>query len=555
MEIAISIIAILSIIIGFNIFTKINKKKYIESKFGKKQNREFTKLEDEKYLKEAFNLISKYNNTEILIDDNTWNDLEMFKIFDLINNTQSSLGSEALYSILRQINISDDFEKHFTELMEDLSKDDKKRLKIQVILNSIGKSEANRALTYIFSDVNMEKNNLIKYILMGTLPIIGIILIAFKINPFGLMLLSSSVFYNFIFTYTQNNVNEGNYSKINYVLKMINASKKILKLDTPSKEILKNEINKIKTLTKISILGKTESGSDVELIANFINTVFMLPLISYEIAKKHIKNNKTAVVEIWKEVGNIESAISILSYKQLIGRENYIKPDFTQNHQINATNVKHPLLQNPVGNDVKADGIFLVSGSNASGKSTYVKSIAINAILSQTIFMALANSFSLKKGNILTSMAIKDDVEEGDSYFIAEIKSLKRLIEDLDNGNLSYYFIDEILKGTNTIERIASSASIIKYLSDNDAIAYIATHDIELTEMFNDEIQNIHFKEIIDENNQIVFDYKLHQGPSNTKNAIKLLDIMKFPRTIVTESNERVMYFLENRKWDVLSDW
>lgn len=147
-------------------------------------------------------------------------------------------------------------------------------------------------------------------------------------------------------------------------------------------------------------------------------------------------------------------------------------------------------------------------------------------------------------------MAIKDDIEKGDSYFVAEIKSLKRLIEDIDKGNISYYFIDEILKGTNIIERIASSASIIRYLYDNNSIAYIATHDIELTEMFNVKIENIHFREKIDDENNIVFDYKLHVGPSNTKNAIKLIEIMNFPKLITEESNNRVAYFLKIRKWN-----
>ena len=155
----------------------------------------------------------------------------------------------------------------------------------------------------------------------------------------------------------------------------------------------------------------------------------------------------------------------------------------------------------------------------------------------------------MKKGNILTSTAIKDDVEKGDSYFIAEIKSLKRLIEDVKKGNISYYFIDKILKGTNTIERIATSSSVISYLPENNSIAYIATHDIELTEIFKDKVENIHFKETIDKNNNIVFDYKLYNGPSQTKNAIKLLEVMNFPKSIVDESNKRVTDFIEKRIW------
>lgn len=473
----------------------------------------------------------------------------MYKIYDLINNTQSSLGSEALYCILRQINITTEFENHFTNILKDFSNNDEKRLNSQVALNQIGRFESNRAIRYILTEVKKEKNNLYKYILMRILPIIGIALIALGINPYGFMILSGSIVLNFMFTYSKNNVYENEYRKINYILNIISASKKISKFDISNKRILIDGLNKLKTLSRISILGKSSSGADVEVLMHLVNTVFMIPLISYEIAKKHIKENTDTLIAIWKEMGNIESAISVLSYKTLLGENNFTYPKFVEKHLINGTNVRHPLVENAIGNSVNADNVFIVSGSNASGKSTYVKSIAINAILSQTIFLAIADQFSLKKGTILTSMAIKDDVENGDSYFIAEIKSLKRLIEDVKKGNISYYFIDEILKGTNTIERIAASSSVISYLHENNSIAYIATHDIELTEIFKDKVENIHFKETIDKNNNIVFDYKLYNGPSQTKNAIKLLEVMNFPKTIVDESNKRVTDFIEKRIW------
>ena len=97
----------------------------------------------------------------------------------------------------------------------------------------------------------------------------------------------------------------------------------------------------------------------------------------------------------------------------------------------------------------------LITGSNASGKSTYIKAIAINAILAQTINTVLAEKWMMKPSYIVTSMAIQDNVLDGDSYFIAEIKSLKRIMQLIEEEKPCISFIDEILKGTNTIERIA----------------------------------------------------------------------------------------------------
>lgn len=178
-------------------------------------------------------------------------------------------------------------------------------------------------------------------------------------------------------------------------------------------------------------------------------------------------------MEVFKliiELGKIEAAISCLNYQIALGYTK--KPIFTNKFEISAKEVYHPLVKNPIGNYVNLERVNIITGSNASGKSTYVKSIAINAILAQTLNFVYAEEFKIKKAGVFTSMAIKDDVVSGDSYFIAEIKSLKRIVDD-SLKHKSYYFIDEILKGTNTIERISASSSVINYLIEKQALAMI----------------------------------------------------------------------------------
>ena len=148
-------------------------------------------------------------------------------------------------------------------------------------------------------------------------------------------------------------------------------------------------------------------------------------------------------------------------------------------------------------------------------------------------------------------MAIKDDILEGDSYFIAEIKSLKRLLNSLNGEIRVLAFIDEILKGTNTVERIAASASILDYGKESKAKILVATHDMELTEMLGEKYDNYHFREtVIDK--EVLFDYKLHKGPSKTRNAIKLLKAMDFDKEVVNTANEIYSDFIINKKWDRL---
>lgn len=148
-------------------------------------------------------------------------------------------------------------------------------------------------------------------------------------------------------------------------------------------------------------------------------------------------------------------------------------------------------------------------------------------------------------------MAVQDDILSGDSYFMAEIKSLKRTIDKV-NVYPCLCFIDEILKGTNTIERIAASSAILDYLVQKNCLCLIATHDIELTNILSKTYNNYHFQETITDDN-ILFDYTLHFGPAQTKNAIALLNYLKFDEAIIENANKLVDTFLETEKWPMIS--
>lgn len=125
----------------------------------------------------------------------------------------------------------------------------------------------------------------------------------------------------------------------------------------------------------------------------------------------------------------------------------------------------------------------MIRCSNASGKSTFIKSLAINALLAQSIYTCMAKKMVIPRVTIITSMAVRDEVLSGESYYIKEIKYMKRIIQALNEKKPVFCVIDEILRGTNTEERIAASAAILEYLYEKNCIAVVATHDIELTRL------------------------------------------------------------------------
>ena len=148
----------------------------------------------------------------------------------------------------------------------------------------------------------------------------------------------------------------------------------------------------------------------------------------------------------------------------------------------------------------------------------------------------------------MSSMAIRDDICSGESYFVAEIRSLKRILDAVDTGGMVFCFIDEILRGTNTVERIAASSSVLKNLESKNVICVAATHDVELTRILAGSFDNWHFREQITESS-VIFDYRLCSGPATGRNAIALLERMGFESAVVNRANAAVRHFEDTGLW------
>jgi DNA mismatch repair ATPase MutS len=174
--------------------------------------------------------------------------------------------------------------------------------------------------------------------------------------------------------------------------------------------------------------------------------------------------------------------------------------------------------------------------------------MAINAILSQTIFTSISRKYRASYFIVFSSMALRDNIFSNESYYIVEIKSLKRILDHINPEIPILCFIDEVLRGTNTLERIAASSRILASLAQKNALVFAATHDIELTHILEEHYRNYHFQERIADN-QILFDYQLHSGRAVSKNAIKLLGVLGYSRKIIDEAEQAAEEFMRVGEW------
>ncbi|NLJ95600.1 MAG: hypothetical protein GX321_00475 [Clostridiales bacterium] len=551
---------ILIIILAVVIISIINEHKQkkllikqLKDEWGKYPENDYSseKMESIKYY--YLNHIDKYSD----VDDITWNDLDMNEIYYRINNTQSSLGEEYLYALLRKPCFSKEELKERNYLIEFFQSQKKDRSQIQVILNKVGKLRKISAFEYINRLSQQEPSSNIPHYLM----ILGLIIsiaILFVNSGIGLGLTVFSMALNII-TYFKYKSNVENYiTIISFQLRLLDSIEDLIKNSIPQLDRytkhLATDIKTFKSYKRGSsiLVARNVSGNIFDALVDYYRMSTHHDIIKYNSMLSFFKNNKETMNRIFETVGFIDSMIAIASYRDSL--DYYSLPELSMNKQHPKLSVKevfHPLINNPVPNSITEDRSTLLTGSNASGKSTFIKSLAINAILSQTIYTSLSREYRANYFVIYSSMALKDNILRNESYFIVEIKSLKRIMDKTRGEYPMLCFVDEVLRGTNTLERIAASSRILASLSKLNTLTFAATHDIELTYILEKYYSNYHFRERID-NNNVLFDYKLYKGRAMTKNAIKLLNLLGYSKDIIKDAENAVEQYMKTGEWSTI---
>ncbi len=285
-------------------------------------------------------------------------------------------------------------------------------------------------------------------------------------------------------------------------------------------------------------LGNDFSGTGwalTELVKIFFNLEY---IIFYSFIDS-ISKERESIDKLFCFIGEIDSAISVASLKA--GNPLVCTPVFSQEKRLLADELVHPLIENCVSNNVDLDGkSMLLTGSNMSGKTTFIRTVAINALLAQTLNVVFATKYTAPFFKIYTSIRITDDLLDDTSYYLEEVNTIKQLIDASEDKTPCLFILDEIFKGTNTVERISGGKAILSYLNKRNHFVFVSTHDIELTELLEKEGYALyHFTEQVT-NYDLDFDHKLKMGPLTTRNAIKILELHDYPKDIIAEA-ERVV--------------
>lgn len=492
------------------------------------------------------------------VDGITWNDLDMDRVFTELNTTFSAVGEEYLYALLHRPETEAGPLAEFEERIRFFSERERCREELAVSFARMGKLRAISLYGYLsrIADVRPESNLRHYGLLLGYAA--GLLCFPFGYGMVGVWIVLAAALCNILSYYQRKGEIEPYLLVFAYLLRWLREIEKLEKTDAAKEPPIAEDMKELRAATRVFsgfrrgaelLTPASPTGSLLDMIMDYVRMLFHVDLIKFNSMYRFFLGHQQELDRLFALTGRLDAAIAAASFRQY--RQVWCQPVLRAEGEVTlrTSGMYHPLISEPVKNSIHAKRPVLLTGSNASGKSTFLKMVALNAIFAQTIHTVLADSYESRYMHILSSMALRDDLELGESYYIVEIKSLKRILDAADGTLPVLCFVDEVLRGTNTAERIAASSRILADLAGRQVLVFAATHDLELTDILAAYYDNYHFSEQI-VGQDVVFDYRLQKGKAVSRNAIRLLGMLSYPEHIIRESEKMVERFLITGDWE-----
>jgi DNA mismatch repair ATPase MutS len=486
----------------------------------------------------------------------TSHDLDLVSVFNYIDRTNSKPGKQYLFNLLHHPTTDIDALHDLDNSVEDLNMDIPGRERLEVELSKLNSPDA-----YFIADLFLKEHKPVFssvvnfYARVSPFLIIAALISLIVIpNIYSFIFLVLLFVYNIAIHLTSRKAISGYARSLPQLLIMYKVAVALVKSGkfgtaAAVKQSLTNLTGLKRALKFVNIESRfVSSTSDIGYAAfKLFKLLFVIEPNTYTSSLKQIAKYSADIKEVYEFIGRADTLIAIQSIRD--GLPLYSKPEFTGvDGKIEVTELFHPLVANCVTNSLyttEADRGALITGSNMAGKTTFIKALALNTLLSQTIFTSCAKAYKAPLLKIQTSIKTSDNIDEQKSYFQAQASAILNIIDNSSQKEeiKSLVIIDEIFRGTNTIERIAAAKSVLSYITSNQNFVFVSTHDLELAELLDEDFVVYSFSESKD-GRILVFDYILKQGLLKNTNGIAILKSMGYPEPVIDEANiisERMM--------------
>lgn len=477
------------------------------------------------------------------LDDRTWRDLNLDEVFVAIDRTESTLGQQALYHRLRTDPVACDLDA-FEALVSRMTRDVEARERAQLALARL-QDPHGYDLWWLARGDAVESHGwyaIFPLLAVATVTVALLTALGYALLPilFGLIaidvvarLLAADEIGTLGLAFRQ-------------VAPVIATGEALSFLDgeeiAPLVAAFRADVGSLRRLKMITRWLSGDPlmasfapdgvalivGNVARAIYEYLSILLLLDGNGVYFGGHDVRRHRASLLRLVAAIGEVDAAISVASWRE--ERADWTRPQFLAPGSAAAlTDLRHPLLTGAVPNTIglaPGHGI-LVTGSNMSGKSTFVRTVGVNTVLAQTINTCLATRYEAPVFRVRSCIGREDDLVAGKSYYLVEVEAMLALVRASGDTHPHLFLCDELFRGTNTVERIGAAEAVLTELVAEDGqskphVVIAATHDGELVDLLRDAYASYHFADRLGPEG-LVFEYRLQAGPAVTRNAIVLL--------------------------------
>jgi DNA mismatch repair ATPase MutS len=533
-----SLVVLAAFLVCVNFYFRLKDHRILWEKLGWVNTNELGQLRNE--------LNDFADGSGFLDSDNYLDDLDIFgkkSIFHVLNRTTTSHGTKTLTGLLRNSLLSVDSIKEQQQAIRALAPQTSQRQLLTAKGLLAGEKEGNldSIQSWLETEPVLYRRKGLR-IVINLLTVFNLFGIFYYLSSNNYTLLLAGVLVSWMITafFTK---------KIDLEHELIARKQNILDqyaailavfntvetVDSPLLQQVQTRTHKAhKAIRQLSKLSSFFDQRINVLVKTLLNAFCSYDLRCLAALERWKIDNKAAFPDWIEAVGNIECLNSLATFA--FNNPDYIYPEPSPETGlfIEASRLSHPLIPagSRVANDFsigRSERLILISGSNMSGKTTFLRTIGVNLLLAQSGLPVCATAFSFTPMYLLTSLRISDSLQEQTSYFMAELKKLRSIVHRLQTGKPALVLIDEILRGTNSEDKTHGSELFIRKLIQYHCLSLFATHDLSLGQLekeLPDTISNYCFESVIEADN-LHFNYQLQRGIARNRNASFLMKKME----------------------------
>jgi hypothetical protein len=473
------------------------------------------------------------------LDDQTWHDLELADLFARLDNATTPLGQQLLYHRLRSQRGCPPGE---LQRYRALAGDEDRACRIRRALSPMRHSSMYHLFPWVRT---FRAARLPNAYLLGLLAVAPFVLGAF-IPAYPVLIAPTLLFLgiNFAISRAMSPRIDGDLRYLMTLNLLLACSRSLrdtgIDCTSPGGACDKPRARRYRADWRVSLLVSEPTigvGTFVEYVIEYLNVFSLFELIAYQGFARRVDDYRRDYLDLITRVAEVDLRLGVSRYVSRY--ESVVEPAFGRPDELSVVGLYHPLIAHPVENDFSSmRNLVIVSGANMSGKSTFMKAMAICVVFARGLGFCHARQAVLPDACARTSLSLRDTVSGGSSYFQMEIARLKEFLDEMDANRPCLYFVDEPFKGTNRPEKLAALIAIGKFVGKR-AFFFFSTHDTELcAELPGSE--TVHFTSTQDEAGRLRYDYKLSRGVSQDHYAISLMEQSGYNPIIVADARRRL---------------